>query len=234
MYMSLKAGNLNRLLNLHPYLRSNYNFLSTLLQDMLEALDYLAHSKLCHGNVKPQNILYTLLDNDRCTFQLTDFGFSGRRDMNQAYYGFPLYTAPEMVDLMYCGLSYDIHTQSPKADVWSLFVTIVSILPGSELPALTAQRHIIEAIKKEAIKHPRLSPMARENPTFRASAAQMLVEGFDGKGLTTPRREVEPIPDVEDSPRKDAPRKLGYSSEAPTRKSAFGNTRRVKKTVTFA
>lgn len=37
--------------------------------------------------------------------------------------------------------------------------------------------------------------MTKEDPDQRASAAQMLIELFEGRGLTTPRHRIAPIPD---------------------------------------
>jgi serine/threonine protein kinase len=39
--------------------------------DMLKALDYLAVRGIIHGDLEPENILYTLRD-DRLEFQLAD------------------------------------------------------------------------------------------------------------------------------------------------------------------
>ena len=85
-------------------------------------------------------------------------------------------------------------------DVWSLFVTILAVNPRFAYPPPDAQVYddILRAVRAAAVDIPTLNTMVRENPTHRASAAQLLVAHFDGRGLTTPRVKIPPISSEEE------------------------------------
>jgi serine/threonine protein kinase len=187
--MSLKAGNLCDLLEKLPSIRSNHHVLAQLLRHILEALDYLAFRGWCHRDVKPDNILYTPSGDNSCLFQLADFGFVNQQRFANTFCGSLPYMAPEMV--------YGNHPQSPKLDVWSLFVVIGVVMQAGGLgdPKLASYEEVLTRVRAAATQHSTLSPMAQENPELRASAAQMLAKCFDGHGLSTPRNQVSPIPD---------------------------------------
>lgn len=99
-----------------------------------------------------------------------------------------MYLAPEL---------YSNQPQTPKMDIWSLFVTMAEITEGYTFPpkaVVTSPRDIIQAVQEAAAGgYSELKPMARMNPALRASAAQMLLTYFDGNGLTTPRNQIPPI-----------------------------------------
>ncbi|EEP78452.1 predicted protein [Uncinocarpus reesii 1704] len=157
---------------------------------MLRALDYLACIEIIHRDVKPDNILYTFEPNGRAVFILTDFGCSSRANTAKSIIGTRIYMAPEM---SMGGL------QTPKVDVWSLFVTMMWILDVHGFRAL--ERRItcaveIQQIVAFAAATPWLSgiqEMAAPDPLHRASAAQMLVGLYGGKGLTTPVDRIPPM-----------------------------------------
>ncbi|KAF2245187.1 hypothetical protein BU26DRAFT_434010 [Trematosphaeria pertusa] len=92
---------------------------------------------------------------------------------------------------------YQTRRQSPKMDVWSLFVVIgvVTQAGGLHDPTLADYGEVLPRVRAAAAQHAALSPMAQENPETRSSAAQMLVKCFDGQGLSTPRNQVGPMPD---------------------------------------
>lgn len=87
---------------------------------MLSAFDYLASQNLCHRDIKPQNILYDCLDSDKYLFQLADFGLAHDFRLASTFCGSGLYMAPEL---------HNNKPQSPKMDMWSLFVTLIEIHP---------------------------------------------------------------------------------------------------------
>jgi hypothetical protein len=67
--------------------------------------------------------------------------------------------------------------------------------------------------------------MARLHPDRRASAAQMLVHFFDGRGLTTPRSKISPIePKAEKAPQA-SPSPAAGRSEPPQTRNDGGKTR---------
>ena len=59
---------------------------------------------------------------------------------------------------------------------------------------------VLEAVEAAVPSVVQLSPMARRDPTLRASAAQMLVALYSGQGLTTPAKDVSPIPSAASGP----------------------------------
>jgi serine/threonine protein kinase len=102
----------------------------------------------------------------------------------KTFCGTSLYLAPEL---------YNGQPQTPKMDIWSLFVTIAVIAPEYNLPPkdLTNPGDIIKALRTAAATGiPQLQPMAWVNPNPRASAARMLKTLYDGRGLTTPVKQV--------------------------------------------
>ncbi|KAI1123477.1 kinase-like protein [Nemania abortiva] len=188
IFMPLRQGSLHSLIQGR---KASNMLCKQVLDQMLRALDYLAFRSYCHRDVKPLNILYQILGQDEYLFQLADFGLANHFRNAKTFCGTELYLAPEL---------YNEQPQTPKMDIWSLFVTMAEIVPDYDFPPKTvaSPSHIIQAVQKAAAAgYPQLQPMARTNPMLRASAAQMLATFFDGKGLTTPRRQIPPIePDV--------------------------------------
>ena len=188
--MSLKEGNVCDLLKKEPLIRSDNEVLTQLLQAMLEALDYLAFRGWCHRDVKPANILYTKCGENRYIFQLADFGLANKQLHAKTLCGSPLYIAPEVM--------FGTHAQTPKMDIWSLFVAIgvVTQAGGLHKPRFAHYRDVLSGVRAAAAIHKNLSQMAEEDPQKRPSAAQMLVKYFEGQGLSTPRHQIGPILDA--------------------------------------
>jgi serine/threonine protein kinase len=155
---------------------------------MLQALDCLAAHDIVHRDVKPENVLYTVLPGMQYHFQLGDFGLSNRAIIAKSSVGTPLYMAPEV---------HDHGVQTHKMDVWSLFVTIAWALDfdgfRQKLHHVTSLPQAREAILAMASRIGEMREMARVNPDERASAAQMLVKLFHGEGLTTQRSRIPPL-----------------------------------------
>ncbi|KAK0615819.1 kinase-like domain-containing protein [Bombardia bombarda] len=197
IFMPLRPGNLSQLT------RSGYKCTPSelgeqVLKQMLSALDYLACEGYCHRDLKPANILYTVTDESRgnYTFELADFGLVNFQTTAATVCGTRDYMAPEVVRPEF--------RQSPKMDVWSLFVTILTILPQftrtfplRNLPHVLQRPAdydpIFSVVIGAAKQLPKLRPMAELNPEHRATAAQMLLHLFNGVGLTTQRDEIPPI-----------------------------------------
>ncbi|KZN83774.1 Serine/threonine-protein kinase DCLK2 [Penicillium chrysogenum] len=155
---------------------------------MLQALDCLAANGIVHRDVKPENILYTVLPGMQYHFQLGDFGLSNRAIVAKSSVGTPLYMAPEV---------YEHGVQTHKMDVWSLFVTFawVSDFDGfrQNLHHFTSLPQAREAILAMASRIGAMQEMARVNPDERASAAQILVKVYNGEGLTTQLNRIPPL-----------------------------------------
>ena len=171
----------------YPQTRTHSETISSLLHQILEALDYLAFRNLCHRDVKPDNILYTPLNDYQCLFQLADFGFAKNQDLAQTYCGTPIYMSPEMY--------FHKGFQSSKMDVWSFFVTIVRVTGVVELEEdrIRSYEEVLRLVKTATNRMTELGPMAEESPELRASAAQMLLKLYGGNGLTTPRDKIRSV-----------------------------------------
>ena len=195
---------------------------------MLESLDYLAFRNLIHRDVKPDNILYTPIATGEYLFQLADFGFANQHSLAKTTCGSPLYMAPEMF--------FGKGPQTSKMDVWSLFVTLISVTHTAGFnEKINSYPHMLNLLKSAAGLQKALRPMAREDPTLRASAAQMLKSEFEGHGLTTPSNRIVPIIDSDEhSSSFQTQEAQGYP---PKRRTAIrtdliqkqGNTNRVRR-----
>lgn len=170
---------------------------TVVLEHGLSGLDYLASEKLIHRDIKPDNILYCDLGDKRYLFQLADFGLARPHTLATTFCGTGHYQAPEL----WPAISNIDAPQSPKMDVWSLFASIVAVHSNyPEFPPRddVGYDKVLNALMGAASRMPKLKAMARLHPDRRASAAQMLVSLFNGKGLTTDRARIPNIgPDVE-------------------------------------
>lgn len=186
LYMPIKDGDLTHLVKEDPEICSNESTLGQLLREMLAALEYLAFNGYCHRDVKPANILYTAIGKSY-TFQLGDFGLACHPNDAKSKCGSNHFMAPEV--------SNSSHRQSPKLDVWSLFVTIASVTSAAKFNPYKYSDHdgVHAGVRLAAERLWQLEPMAREDQDLRASAAQMLVKLYNANGLTTPRNQISTI-----------------------------------------
>lgn len=187
--MPLREGTLTQLIvqNAHD----GRQVAARVLEQMLSALDYLESMAVVHRDLKPDNILYHFLPNDRIPhFELADFGLAMYRSLAVTNCGTGQYKAPELFPME----SMVQAPQSPKMDVWSLFATMAAIDKRfTEFPPRTSDYRVILNKLEEMASNSALEPMGRRHPDHRASAAQMLVRFFSGRGLTTPPSSVPPI-----------------------------------------
>lgn len=130
---------------------------------------------IVHRDVKPENILYTHGASGELLFKLGDFGLCNQSALAQSTAGTLLYMAPEV----YSGRQL----QTPKADIWSLFLVLLWIYDfkgfrTAHLNNFTIQRQ--QQFARDAIgpgeRLDQLKEMARLNPEKRASAAQMMLK----------------------------------------------------------
>ncbi|KAJ5726157.1 uncharacterized protein N7483_007514 [Penicillium malachiteum] len=149
---------------------------------MLQALDCLAANNSIHRNVKPENILCTQLPDGRYHFELGDFGICNNAANAVTPFGSPLFQAPEV------GKHEPVELQTHKVDVWSLFVTMLWTLNINGFRTIHEQNLIWDprqAVLGAAPGLPQLWEMSIVEPLERASAAQMLIKCFNGKGLVS-------------------------------------------------
>ena len=72
---------------------------------------------IVHRDVKPESILYTYSPSGELVFKLGDFGLCNQIALAQSTARTPIYMAPE--------ISSAAQGQTPKADIWSLFIVLV-------------------------------------------------------------------------------------------------------------
>ncbi|KPM35528.1 hypothetical protein AK830_g11033 [Neonectria ditissima] len=158
------------------------------LHHMLQAIDRLAVEGIVHRDVKPEDIIYTASQHyqSRYHFQLGDFGLANFQHVATSPVGTLIYTAPEVFQTV---------RQTHKADVWSLFATMLWTLNAEgfrdasfNMTREDAEKRVLRATSHSDVIS--IQEMARTNPQERASAAQMLVKCFNGNGLTTPLGQV--------------------------------------------
>ncbi|KAI1372778.1 kinase-like protein [Hypoxylon crocopeplum] len=191
IFMELKQGSLSSLLSPDgTHQIPDGKFVYSFLHQVLQALDFLAVKNIIHRDIKPENILYSAQSNPKYLFCLGDFGLCFDQHQNRradSYVGTPAYMAPEM----------GVEFQSNKLDIWSLFMTLVWVFNFDEFrdKVRTLAQPGTLTVKDKAITSylMKYRHMAEECPGDRASAAQMLLQLYDGEGLTTPRDQVRPI-----------------------------------------
>lgn len=169
---------------------------------ILSALDYLESKGICHRDVKPDNILYQLDGKGGYIFQLADFGLANYVHRTRTRCGTEIFMAPEVF--------HGERLQTPKVDVWSLGVSIISLGSKGAFPQnKDLQRaEVLEKIRTAANDEPMVRRMTHENPDLRASAAQILLHYFNGEGLTTPLERIPPLPELVSSPPEQQPTTL--------------------------
>ncbi|CAK7201547.1 hypothetical protein SEUCBS139899_004253 [Sporothrix eucalyptigena] len=210
IFLGLKDGSLEKLVSTAPYMATNANgpqnlfkMANTVLLHMLQALDYLATRSIVHRDVKPANILYVVRPNNELHFVLGDFGVSNQASLAVSVKtGTGIYMAPEVWE----GNNGD-GRQTHKADVWSLFATMLWTLDFGRFRSRClayrsyndARSTVLELASNNNNSHNNaasiasIAAMAVVDPAARASAAQMLCSVYDGKGLSTPKRKVPPL-----------------------------------------
>ncbi|CEL03547.1 hypothetical protein ASPCAL04701 [Aspergillus calidoustus] len=162
-----------------------------LCRQILAALDFLETKSIVHGDVKPQNILFrrkVIGQETDFVFLLGDFGSTALARLAPNYGATTTYRAPEL---------FTGAIPTSKSDCWSLYVTLLWATNHSGFQGVTgAHRTEIHRYVMFSMGDPFLATiqqLAREDPYQRASAAQMLVAVYNGKGLSTPRHQIPPL-----------------------------------------
>lgn len=169
-----------------------------LIHQILQALDFIAWNGFIHGDVNPENILWTMHRDEGFRFILGDFGlFEPGADV-ETVCSAECYIPPE---IGLCGMS-EIEAQTSKIDVWSLFVSLLWARDKSFHCPPLHYRHperLYKIIKEHVAARPRFEgdiiykvrAMSIWNPRLRPSAAQVILEYFNGEGLSTPQDQVQ-------------------------------------------
>ena len=184
--MGLEEGNLDGLSTSNKFTITS-GLPERCLQQMLSALDFLTYQGIVHRDVKPDNILYSRsLGRPTYHFRLADFGVGKLAKYAYSYQGTHWYMAPEILRLRDRSDSDSSikEQQSPKVDVWSLFVTIAYArnICHYHTRSKNTNDEILDAAKEACTEQwmSHYSDMAIENPAYRASALDILNQHFDG------------------------------------------------------
>ena len=122
--------------NLRSRIKRNGNevTLSKYIHEIIGALNYMHIQKVVHCNLNPNNILFSVSD-DECIAKVVGFNYSQRLDdlhpidvKNLAYF----YVSPEMLKKSF----------NEKTDLWSLGVIVYELLVGKP-PYLSKDKHDI-------------------------------------------------------------------------------------------
>lgn len=174
IFMALKAGSTRKLMETNHFQTGGNS--EALLVQMLQALAFLDEKGIIHRDVKPDNILYSYTTDGLHLYQLADFGVATRVGNLNSPPGTKKYKPPEVQpDLSMCH-----HRQTPKIDVWALFVSVAEAMNVDgfrfELSRASTSSDIIAAVQK-ASRLPILAcirDMATWDPRMRPSARTTL------------------------------------------------------------
>ncbi|KAI0542540.1 kinase-like domain-containing protein [Xylaria digitata] len=190
IFMGLKEGTLTSVVERGSLPRLELS--DIVFNHMLQAIDFLATKNIVHRDIKPDNILY-VMRTGRHLFQLGDFGLSTDVAAEASPRGTHIYMAPELLQR---------GELTHKADVWSLFITMIWISGNQQFRGLCngnrkSVDRTLEIISECTLSEPeyfeRFQEMGRINPQQRPSAAQLLLRCYRGKGLTTPIDLILPL-----------------------------------------
>ncbi len=184
IFMGLEEGSIDKLSDRNQFtLRSGSP--ERCLKQILSALNFLACQDIVHRDVKPANILFShSMNGPGYHFRLADFGAGKLAKLAYSYQGTHWYMAPEILKLRMCS-DADGDTkerQSPKVDVWSLFVTIAHARKVCEFERdLYTNDQILDIVREACKEHwmSKYRAMAIEDPGDRASARDMLSHHFN-------------------------------------------------------
>lgn len=111
---------------------------------MLSAMEYCHKSKICHRDLKPDNILLLSRQNDT-NIKIVDFGFATvcKASNLQTQCGTPAYIAPEII----LGIPY-----GTQVDMWSLGVVMYILLSGYPPFHANSHQELFELIKNGMYK----------------------------------------------------------------------------------
>ena len=121
--MSLMEGTLADLCRDITDRHTKFNVVSHASFDVLKALDFIACAGFVHRDLKPANILYDVEPNGERRYVVADFGQCNiARDAVRANVGTNRFEAPGF------GKRRQNMRQTAKADIWSLFVSMLWLL----------------------------------------------------------------------------------------------------------
>jgi len=156
---------------------------------LAKAIEYLHTNGICHYDIRPENMVFTLDSNDIQCCKLGNFDRSLRsieNDIVFSLYGTPNYQSPERFERAFC--------DPKKADIWAFGVFIVTILTAklpftSKGSSLTYEeqyniikdqvlhQNIIEPFFSTELKN-FLGMIFRPDPNSRATISDIIAHPF--------------------------------------------------------
>jgi len=179
----LPMGNLQQYLEAQPDRRLLPTCVRSILNQSLQALQYLHDLGIMHRDIKPENILVATKEP---LIKLADFGLSSLQRLPESFCGTADYAAPEI----YEGKGKRRKTYSNRVDIWALGVVAYKLLGclsrGRKKTQSEWYRHIWSSLEPKG--QPiflLLKKMLAKDPLQRPSAAQCLqdpwLRGLDRK-----------------------------------------------------
>ncbi len=168
----LPMGNLQQYREAQPDRHLLPMCVRSILNQSLQALQYLHDSGIMHRDIKPENILVAT---GEPLIKLADFGLSSLQRLPESFCGTPDYVAPEV----YKGRDKRRKTYSNRVDIWALGVVAYQLLGCLSKDQMKDQlgwyRHIRSSLEPKG--QPiflSLKRMLVEDPLQRPSASQCL------------------------------------------------------------
>ncbi|CAH0043947.1 unnamed protein product [Clonostachys solani] len=184
MFMGLRDGSLAGFLKKYPG-TSRIDLARRVLRQMLEALACVASHNMIHHDVKPGNILYSMASSlESPDFFLCDFGQAYKGGVDKECGGTRLFRPPEI---------FQRRPNTPKVDIWALFVTMLEILDEKDWrrrsrkcdASANSKFHPIELVEEfaedEETEAYSFRKMARIDPDRRYSAEVCLKKYFGAR-----------------------------------------------------
>ena len=152
---------------------------STIIRNILSAIEYLHYNQICHRDLKPENIMLSR-ENDLNSIKIIDFGLSTQtlnKLINNDYCGTYIYMAPELIEKKLYFISIDI---------WSIGILMFMLLNKGKHPFYIKgdrREKIADKIKNVKLKfYEKITPLAKHlilkllepNPSWRYTASQAI------------------------------------------------------------
>ena len=152
---------------------------STILRNILSAIEYLHSRQICHRDLKPENIMLSR-ENDLDSIKIVDFGLSTsnlNKLINNDYCGTYIYMAPELIEKKLYFIS---------VDMWSIGILMFMLLNKGKHPFYIKgdrREKIADKIKNVKLKFDeKITPLAKHlilkllepNPSWRYTASQAI------------------------------------------------------------